>query len=238
VTKPASSKVAIVTGASQGIGAGLVAGFRRAGYRVVGTARTINPSNDPDFLAVAGDITVQETAEQVVAQALSRFGRIDSLVNNAGIFIGKPFTEYTIEDYSAVTAVNLAGFFHITQRVLRQMVIQGGGHIVNMSASLVNNASSTRPAVLASLTKGGLDAATRGLALEYASRGIRVNAIAPGVIRTPAHELATYDGLAALHPLGRLGEVDDIVDAILYLEQATFVTGVTLPVDGGQSAGQ
>jgi NAD(P)-dependent dehydrogenase (short-subunit alcohol dehydrogenase family) len=234
---PERSKVAIVTGASRGIGAGLVAGFRRAGYCVVGTARAIGPSDDPDFVAVAGDITAPETAERVVAQALGRFGRIDSLVNNAGIFIGKPFTEYTTDDFAAVTAVNLAGFFHMTQRVLPQMVIQGSGHIVNMSASLVDHASSTRPAALASLTKGGLDAATRALATEYASRGIRVNAIAPGVIRTPEPDPASYDGLAALHPLNRLGEVSDIVDAILYLEQAAFVTGETLHVDGGQAAG-
>jgi NAD(P)-dependent dehydrogenase (short-subunit alcohol dehydrogenase family) len=237
LTGSETSKVAIITGASHGIGAGLVAGFRRAGYAVVGTALTIRPSDERGFLAIPGDITAAETAEQVVAQAIDRFGRIDSLVNNAGVFIGKPFTEYTMADYSAVTAVNLTGFFHITQPVLRQMVSQGNGHIVNISTSLVNHASSTRPSALASLTKGGLDAVTRALATEYASRGIRVNAIAPGVIRTPEHDPASYAGMAALHPLGRVGEVSDIVDAILYLEQATFVTGETLHVDGGQAAG-
>ena len=234
---PESPKVAIVTGASQGIGAGLVAGFRRAGYAVVGTFRSIGSSDESDFLTVQGDIAEVETARRVVGQALDRFGRIDSLINNAGIFIGKPFTEYTLDDFAAVTAVNLAGFFHITQRVVRQMVTQGSGHIVNITTSLVDHANSETPSALASLTKGGLDAVTRSLATEYASRGVRVNAVAPGVIKSPVHDPTSYEGMAGLHPLGRIGEISDIVHGILYLERATFVTGETLHIDGGQAAG-
>jgi NAD(P)-dependent dehydrogenase (short-subunit alcohol dehydrogenase family) len=230
-------KVAIITGASQGIGAGLVAGFRDSGYAVVGTSRSIGPSDASDYVSVQGDIADAGTAERVVDLALDRFGRIDSLINNAGIFIGKPFTDYTPDDYAAITTVNLAGFFHITQRVIRQMVRQGSGHVVNVSTSLVDHASRDRPSALSVLTKGGLAAVARSLAIEYASRGVRVNAVALGVIRTPTHDPATYAGLAALHPVGRLGEISDVVDAILYLERATFVTGEVLHVDGGQAAG-
>jgi NAD(P)-dependent dehydrogenase (short-subunit alcohol dehydrogenase family) len=230
-------KVAIITGASRGIGAGLVAGFRNSGYAVVGTSRSIPSSDAPDYLSVQGDIADVETADRVVERALDRFGRIDSLINNAGIFIGKPFTDYTPDDYAAITTVNLAGFFHITQRAIRQMVRQGGGHVVNVSTSLVDHAGSDRPAALSILTKGGLAAVARSLAIEYASRGVRVNAVALGVIRTPTPDAATYEGMAALHPVGRLGEISDVVDAILYLERATFVTGEVLHVDGGQAAG-
>ena len=234
---PETPRVVIITGASQGIGAGLVAAFRRVGYSVVGTSRSIHSSDEADFLTVPGDISEVETAHRVVEQAIDRFGRIDSLVNNAGIFIGKPFTEYTVDDYAAMTAVNLAGFFHITQLAIRQMVTQGGGHIVNITTSLVDHANSTRPSALTSLTKGGLAAVTRSLATEYASRGVRVNAVAPGVIETPVHDPKSYEGLADLHPIGRVGRISDVVDAILYLEQATFVTGEILHVDGGQAAG-
>ncbi|MGZ4387137.1 MAG: SDR family NAD(P)-dependent oxidoreductase, partial [Gaiellaceae bacterium] len=201
---PGSKKVAIITGASQGIGAGLVAAFRQAGYAVVGTARSIRSADESDYLTVPGDIAGAETAQRVMEQALDRFGRIDSLINNAGIFISKPFTEYTPDDYSAITAVNLAGFFRITQRVVGQMVNQGSGHIVNITTSIVERPSSERPSALVALTKGGLAAVTRSLAIEYASRGIRVNAVAPGIIKTPKHDLASYEGLAGLHPLGRL----------------------------------
>ena len=230
-------KVAIVTGAERGIGAGLAAAYRGAGYAVVGTSLSIPASGDPDFITVRGDITDPETAQRVVEEGLVRFGRIDTLINNAGIYIGKPFTEYTAEDYAAITAVNLAGFFHMTRRVIRQMVTQGGGHIVNISTSLVDHPDSTRPSVLAALTKGGLVAATRSLAIEYASHGVRVNAVALGVIKTPAYDPASYEGMAALHPVGRVGEISDVVDGILYLERATFVTGETLHIDGGQAAG-
>jgi NAD(P)-dependent dehydrogenase (short-subunit alcohol dehydrogenase family) len=235
---PDSQKVAIITGASQGIGVGLVAAFRNAGYAVVGTSRSIRPSDESGCLTVQGDISEAKTAERVAEQALDRFGRIDSLINDAGIFISKPFTDYSPDDYAAITAVNLGGFFHITQCAIRQMVDQGSGHIVNITTSIVDRPSSARPSALVALTKGGLAAVTRSLAIEYASRGVRVNAVAPGIIKTPLHELASYKGLAELHPLGRLGEISDVVDGILYLERATFVTGEILHIDGGQAAGR
>jgi NAD(P)-dependent dehydrogenase (short-subunit alcohol dehydrogenase family) len=232
-----SAPVAIITGASRGIGAGLVAGYRGAGYAVVGVARSTETSDEDDYVAIAGDIAEAETAQRAVDKALERFGRIDTLINNAGIYIEKPFTQYTLEDYAAITAVNLTGFFHITQRAIEQMVEQRSGHVVNISTSLVDHADSKRPAALPALTKGGLVAVSRSLAIEYASHGVRVNAVSLGIIKTPDHDPASYQGLGALHPLGRVGEVSDVVDAILYLERATFVTGETLHVDGGQAAG-
>ena len=230
-------KVAIITGASQGIGEALVKGYRDRNFRVVATSRSIKPSSDPDILAVAGDIAAHKTAERIVSQALERFGRIDTLVNNAGIFVAKPFTDHTDEDYVRVLSVNLNGFFNITRRAAREMLKQGSGHIVQITTSLVDHANSNVPSVLASLTKGGLNAATKSLAIEYANQGIRVNAVSPGVIKTPMHGPETHDFLAKLHPVGRMGEVRDIVDAVLYLEGAAFVTGEILHVDGGQSAG-
>ena len=235
---PDQRKVAIITGASQGIGAGLAAGYRRAGYAVVLVARSLPPSDEPDHVGIEGDITEAATAQHVVDQALDRFGRIDTLVNNAGIYIGKPFTDYTFDDYLAITAVNLTGFFHMTQRTIPQMTGRGSGHIVNVSTSLVEHADSTRPAALPALTKGGLVAVTRSLAIEYASRGVRVNAVSLGVIRTPAHDPSSYAGLGGLHPLGRVGEVADVVEGVLYLDRAPFVTGETLHIDGGQAVGR
>jgi NAD(P)-dependent dehydrogenase (short-subunit alcohol dehydrogenase family) len=233
-----SGRVAIITGASQGIGAGLAAGFRGAGYAVVGTSRSIPPADEADYLTVRGDITQLETAQHVLGQAIDRFGRIDSLVNNAGIFISKRFTDYTASDFAAITRLNLGGFFNITQGAIGQMLAQGGGHVVNITTSIVDRGDSRRPSALVALTKGGLAAVTRSLAIEYASHGVRVNAVAPGVVETPAHDPASYEGLARLHPLGRVGHVDDVVGAVLYLERATFVTGETLHVDGGQAAGR
>jgi NAD(P)-dependent dehydrogenase (short-subunit alcohol dehydrogenase family) len=230
-------KVAVITGSSQGIGAGLATGYRKAGYAVVGAARSTPPGGDDDLVTVVGDIADRQTAQSVVDAALGRFGRIDTLVNNAGMYIGKPFTEYTLDDYQAITAVNLAGFFHVTQLAILQMVEQGGGHVVNISTSLVDHPDTARPSALPALTKGGLVAVTRSLAIEYASRGVRVNAVSLGVIKTPAHDPASYEGLGRLHPLGHVGDVDDVVDAILYLERAAFVTGEVLHVDGGQAAG-
>ena len=230
-------KVAIITGASQGIGAALVKAYRDRNYRVVATARSIKPSNDDEVLTVAGDIADPKTAERVISEAVARFGRIDTLVNNAGIFIAKPFTAYTADDFAAILGVNLAGFFHITQLAIAEMEKQGRGHVVQVSTSLVDQANSNVPSVLASLTKGGLNAATKSLAIEYAKRGIRSNAVSLGVIKTPMHPAETHAALSALHPVGHMGEVSDVVDAVLYLEQAGFVTGEILHVDGGQSAG-
>ena len=180
-------KVAIVTGASQGIGAGLASAFRLAGYAVVATALTMEPSQEAGFVTVSGDITDSSTADTVVSSALAEFGRIDTLVNNAGVFIGKPFADYTFEDYATMVAVNLTGFFHITQRAISQMASQKTGHVVNVSTSLVEHARTSSPAALAALTKGGLNAVTRVLAIEYAMHNVRVNTVELGVIETPLH---------------------------------------------------
>jgi len=237
VTAAPQQKVAIVTGASGGIGTALVAGYLEAGFAVVGTALSMPPSDRPDYLTVAGDVTDTAVAGRIVDQALDHYGRIDTLVNNAGIFIGKPFTDYTAEDFTSITGVNLAGFFFITQRVLPHMVGQGSGHIVNVSTSLVEHPHEERPSGLAALTKGGLVAAARSLAIEYAAHGVRVNAVSLGVIKTAMHDPDSYAGMGALHPLGRVGEVGDVVQGILYLEAASFVTGEVLHIDGGQAAG-
>ncbi|MEI5996562.1 SDR family oxidoreductase [Paraburkholderia bengalensis] len=233
----AEQKVAIVTGASQGIGAGLVKAYRERNFRVVATSRTIRPSDDPDIAVVQGDIAVPDTAQQAIAVALERFGRIDTLVNNAGIFVAKPFDQYTREDYEAVMGTNVNGFFHITQRALTQMSKTRSGHVVNITASLVDRPRAGLPAAMAALTKGGLNAVTRSLAIEYAPLGIRVNAVAPGVIKTPLHPREKHEALARFHPLGHLGEVADIAEAVLYLESASFVTGEILHVDGGSNVG-
>lgn len=232
-----SKKVVVVTGASQGIGAALVKAFRDLDYRVVATSRSIQPSTDPDILTVAGDIAAPATAERVIREGMARFGRIDTLVNNAGIFVAKPFTSYTHDDYAAALAVNLGGFFYISQLAIAEMEKQGSGHVVNITTSLVDHAIEGVPSVLASLTKGGLNAATKSLAIEYAKRGIRVNAVSPGIIKTPMHGVETLEALGRLHPVGRMGEVSDVVQAIVYLDSAGFVTGEILHVDGGQSAG-
>ncbi len=189
-------------------------------------------------LTVAGDIAEPGVGQRLVDAAVERFGRLDTVVNNAGIFIAKPFTDYTDADYDAVTGVNSRGFFELTRAGIRTMAAQGdGGHVVTISTSLVDHANSQVPSALASLTKGGLSAATRSLAIEYAGRGIRVNAVSPGIIKSPMHPVETHAALGALHPVGHMGEMSDIVDAVMYLEQAPFVTGEILHVDGGQSAG-
>ena len=231
-------RVAVITGGSQGIGAGLVAGYRGRGWAVVASARTIKPSEDPDLVTVAGDITEATTADRIIAAALDRFGRLDTLVNNAGVYLSKPFTDYTAADYALVTGVNLAGFFWLTQRAIAEMARRYGGHVVNVSATLAEVADSGTPEVLAALTKGGLAAATRSLAVEYASRGIRVNAVSPGIIQTPAHPPDSYEHLGGrLPPLGRVGQVSDVVDGILFLESSPYITGEILHIDGGQIAG-
>jgi NAD(P)-dependent dehydrogenase (short-subunit alcohol dehydrogenase family) len=232
-------KVAIVTGASQGIGAGLVAAFRQHGYAVVANSRSIADSRDPELLAIAGDITDPGTANRIVTAAVERFGRVDTLINNAGVFIAKPFTAYTAQDYALATSVNVSGFFLLTQRVIAQMLDQGaGGHVVNVTTTLVEHADVSVPSALASLTKGGLAAVTKSLAIEYARNRIRVNAVSPGVVDTPMHAEDNHVALAAMHPQGRLGTVADIVRGVLYLEAAPFVTGEFLHIDGGQSAGR
>jgi NAD(P)-dependent dehydrogenase (short-subunit alcohol dehydrogenase family) len=230
-------KVVVITGASQGIGAALVKAYRDREYRVVATSRSIGPSNDEDVITVPGDVADRVTAERAIGSGKARFGRIDTLVNNAGIFMARPFTEYTEADYAAMLAVNLAGFFHFTQLAIAEMEKRGKGHVVQITTSLVDHANSSVPSVLASLTKGGLAAATKSLAIEYAARGIRVNAVSPGVIESPMQAGQDLEVLGALHPMGHMGEISDIVDAVLYLESAPFVTGEILHVDGGQSAG-
>jgi NAD(P)-dependent dehydrogenase (short-subunit alcohol dehydrogenase family) len=230
-------KVAVVTGASQGIGAGLVKAYRAAGFKVVANSRAILPSDDDGCLAVPGDIADPKVAERVVAEAVRRFGRIDSLINNAGIFAAKPFTQFTPGDFDANMRTNVAGFFFVTQQAIARMAAQGSGHVVQITASIVDQPMNGVPAMLASITKGGLNAATKGLAIEYASRGIRVNAVSPGIINTPMHAVEDHAALGKLHPLGRMGEVSEIVDAVMFLENAAFVTGEILHVDGGQSAG-
>jgi len=231
-------KVAVITGASQGIGAGLVRAYRDRNYRVVATSRSIKPSADPDIHTVAGDISKPETADRIVREGIERFGRIDSLVNNAGVFLAKPFVEMTQEDYDHNLGVNVAGFFHITQRAAAEMLKQGSGHIVSITTSLVDQPMVGMPSALASLTKGGLNAVTRSLAMEFSRSGVRVNAVSPGVIKTPMHPVETHSTLAGLHPVGRMGEIRDVVDAVLYLENAGFITGEILHVDGGQNAGR
>jgi len=230
--------VVIITGGSQGIGAGLVTAYRERGWAVVASSRTIRPSGDPDVLAVPGDAAEQATAERIVSAAIGRFGHIDTLINNAGVFIAKPFTEYTAADYATMTGVNLAGFFWLTQRAITEMLARGRGHVVNITATLADRASSSSPAALTALTKGGLAAVTRSLSVEYAARGIRVNAVSPGIIQTPVHPAESYSGLGSqLPPLGHVGQVSDIVDGILFLESAPFVTGEILHIDGGEIAG-
>jgi len=233
-----TGKVAIITGASRGIGAGLVAGYRRQGWAVVATARTVTPSADADVVTVTGDIADPATAGRITGAALDRFGRIDTLVNNAGVYLSKPFTDYTPADYAKAVGVNLAGFFSLTQRAITEMVRRYGGHVVNVTATLAEVADSGTPAVLTALTKGGVAAATRSLAIEYASRGIRVNAVSPGIIQTPVHPAASYEHLGdRLPPLGRVGQVSDVVDAVLFLESSPYLTGEILHIDGGQVAG-
>jgi NAD(P)-dependent dehydrogenase (short-subunit alcohol dehydrogenase family) len=233
-----SQKVVLVTGASRGIGAATVRAFRKIGYAVIATSRSIAQSHDENILAVGGDIADPAVARRVVSEGMARFGRIDTLVNNAGIYIGKPFTDHTAEDFAAVTNVNINGFFYVTQLAIAEMEWQSGGHVVSVTASIADTAYSGVHSALAALTKGGLNAATKSLAIEFARKGIRVNAVAPGIIKTPMHPAETHDALGTTTPLGRIGEATDIADAILFLERATFITGEILHVDGGLSAGR
>jgi NAD(P)-dependent dehydrogenase (short-subunit alcohol dehydrogenase family) len=233
-----SAKVAVVTGASRGIGAGIVQQFLTKGYRVVACSRTIGTAAQPNLIEVAGDISEPDIASLVIERALQHFGRVDTLVNNAGIFVAKSFTEYSNSDLMSVLKVNLGGFFHISQNALNEMVRRNSGHIVNITSSLLaEQPLKALPAALTAITKGGINAVTRSLAIEYADKGIRVNAVAPGAIRTSMHAISTHPVLATMHPMGRMGEIQEIVDAVLYLEDATFVTGEILHVDGGAHSG-
>ena len=234
--------VAVVTGASSGIGLGVTQALLERGWRVVGTSRRISSSKDltpsPDLVLVDGDVSKRETAIKVVDAALKHFGRIDLLVNNAGIFIPKPFTDYTEEDYNLVMNTNVASFFYMTQRVIPQMKKQNSGHVVSISGASVDQPSSAERALLAVLSKSAMPAASKALALEYAPNNIRFNTVSPGVVNTPMHAKGNHAELAKFHPLGRMGEVSDVVDAVLYLQNATFVTGENIRVDGGIHAGR
>jgi NAD(P)-dependent dehydrogenase (short-subunit alcohol dehydrogenase family) len=237
-----NSKVAIVTGASQGIGAALVEAFLKRGYNVVANSRHITKANpfatSANLALVDGDIGDPTTAAKIVDTAVSRFGRIDVLINNAGIFIAKAFTEYTTEDFNALVSITLAGFLYVSQLAVRQMLKQKSGSIVNISTTMVDQPVAGVGAAVQIMLKGALNAVTRALAIEYAKDGIRVNTIAPGAINTPMHKPETYVFLKGLHPIARMGEIKEIVDAILFLTDATFTTGETLHVDGGAHAGK
>jgi NAD(P)-dependent dehydrogenase (short-subunit alcohol dehydrogenase family) len=235
-------KTAIVTGASQGIGAGLVEAFLKRGYSVVANSRNITKANpfaaSANLALVDGDIGDPKTAAKIAETAVSRFGRIDVLINNAGIFIPKPFIEYTTEDFNALVSITLAGFLYISQLAVKQMLKQKSGSIVNVSTTFVDQPVAGVPAAVQVIAKGGLHAVTRALAMEYAKDGIRVNTVALGVIKTPMHKPETYEFLDGLHPVGRMGEIKEVVDAVLFLTDATFTTGEILHVDGGAHAGK
>jgi NAD(P)-dependent dehydrogenase (short-subunit alcohol dehydrogenase family) len=234
--------VAIVTGASSGIGLGLTQALLERGWRVVAVSRSISKSNElkpsSDLVLVSGDAGKKETAVQAVNTAVKHFGRIDLLINNAGIYIPKAFTDYTEEDYNLMMNTNVASFFYMTQQVIPQMKKQKSGHVVDISAVVADQPSSVAPAVLAVLSKSPMPAVSKALALEYAASSIRFNTVSPGVINTPMHAEHNHEALAKFHPLGRMGEVSDIVDAVLYLQHATFVTGENIRVDGGVHAGR
>lgn len=235
-------RVAIVTGASSGIGRDLVTTLLDRGYRVVANARTIIERqifNASERLAlVEGDVANPATAKAIFDAAMAMGGRIDLLVNNAGVFIPNAFEDFTAAEFEAMVGTNLAGFFYTTQPVVRQMKAQGSGHIVTLSTTLANQPVAGLNAALTSLTKGGLNAATRELAIELVGHGIRVNAIAAGIIDTPMHAPEGHAYLASLHPMNRLGTIDEIIHAVTYLEEAGFVTGELLNVDGGAHAGK
>ena len=234
--------VAIVTGASSGIGLGVTQALLERGWRIVGTSRTISKSKDlkpsPDLILVDGEVSKKETAVKVVEAALKHFDRIDLLVNNAGIFMPKAFTDYTEDDFNLVMNTNVASFFYMSQQVVPQMKKQNSGHVVNISTVLADQPSGAAPALLAVLSKSPMPAVSKALALEYAANNIRFNTVSPGTINTPMHAKDNHAALAKFHPLGRMGEVSDIVDAVLYLQNATFVTGENIRVDGGIHAGR
>jgi NAD(P)-dependent dehydrogenase (short-subunit alcohol dehydrogenase family) len=232
-------KTAIVTGASRGIGAGLVEAFLKEGYNVVATALNASQSltASPSLVVVDGDISEQQTATKVVEAASGHFGTIDVLVNNAGIYRAKRFTDYTTEDFQALVSINLLGFFYMTQLTVKQMLKQKSGNVVTISAALADQPIAGINASVSMMTKGGLNTVIRSLAIEYAKEGIRFNAVAPGVVDTALHTDAPMDSLNARQPMGKTADVEDIVDAVLYLARAGRVTGEVLHVDGGAHAG-
>jgi NAD(P)-dependent dehydrogenase (short-subunit alcohol dehydrogenase family) len=236
----AEAKTAIVTGASSGIGLGVTQALLERGWQVVATSRAISNSKElkpsQNLVLVDGDAGKKETAVKVVETAIKHFGRIDLLVNNAGIYVPKAFTDYTEEDYNLVMNTNVASFFYMTQQVIPQMKKQNAGHVVDISAVIADQPSSG--AVLAVLSKSPMPAVSKALALEFAGNNIRFNTVSPGVVDTPMHAGGDREAMAKFHPLNRVGEVSDVVDAILYLQSATFVTGENIHVDGGVHAGR
>ena len=236
-------KTVIVTGGSQGIGSGAVKAFLDRDYNVVATSRNVTKSKElpssPKLVLVDGDIGEATTAARVVETAISTFGSIDALVNNAGIFFTKPFTDYTAEDFKRLVSTNLCGFIYITQLAIKQMLArESGGSIVSITASLADNPIAGANASIPMITKGGINAITRSLAIEYAKDGIRVNAVAPGVVDTPLHRNNPKDFLKGLSPMGSISTVQEIVDAVIYLTEAPHVTGEVLHVDGGAHIGK
>lgn len=238
----ATKKTAIVTGASSGIGLGLATALIDHGYRVVANSRRITETGtlvpSDDVALVDGDIASLDTARRILGTAIERFGTVDLLVNNAGIFIPKPFTDYTTEDFERLVSTNLTGFLYVTQEAVKRMKQQGTGHVVTITTTLADQPIAGVPAAIPVLTKGGLNAVTAALAIEYAGDGIRFNAIGAGIIDTPMHKPEMHGFLKTLHPIQRIGKVSEIVDAVLYLSEATFVTGEVLHVDGGAHAGK
>jgi NAD(P)-dependent dehydrogenase (short-subunit alcohol dehydrogenase family) len=237
-----TSKTAIITGASRGIGAGLVEAFLKRGYNVVANSRNITTANPfaaaANLALVDGDIGHPGTAARIVDTAVSRFGGVDVLINNAGILIAKPFTDYTPQDFDALVSTTLAGFLYVSQLAIKQMLRQKSGSIINVSTAVVDQPIAGLGAAVQIMVKGALHAVTRALAIEYAKEGIRINTIAPGAIDTPMHKPEAHDFLKGLHPVGRMGEVKEVVDAALFLTDATFTSGEILHVDGGAHAGK
>ncbi|MCG4455446.1 SDR family oxidoreductase [Pseudomonas sp. MMS21-TM103] len=241
-----NNRTVVITGASSGIGLGLAKAYLARGFNVVGNARSEARLADAAetlagngrFLGVAGDIADPATAPRLIERAIERFGQVDVLVNNAGFFLAKPFIDYTVAELDSLLDTNLKGVVYASQAAARHMIERRQGHIINITASIALQPNLAVPAMLPVLIKGGLNQATRALALELSPYNIKVNAVAPGIIDTPMHDPATLDFLAGLHPAGRVGRVEEIADAVLYLSDADFTTGAVLPVDGGMSVGK